>query len=99
MAVIDVDTIKSFLRLDADENISLYADTAEQYFADAVGVEPDPTSMRDTYVVCAITQELYDNRSYVVDDPTKDKLRHVIRSMLAHARLDRLTEEGELDES
>ena len=85
--MIDDSTIKSFLRLDTDEDISLYARAAEQYFFDAVGRDPDPDQPRDIYAVCAITQELYDNRTMVTDEKT-DKLRRVIQSMLDHVRLE-----------
>ena len=85
--------IKGFLRLDTEEDISIYADAAEQYFYDAVGVEPDANSPRDVYAVCAITQELYDHRTMISDDPSKDRLRHTIRSILDHCRLDLLPDE------
>ena len=95
----DVVTVKAFLRLDTDEDISLYLDAAKQYFKDAVGADYDRTKPREVYALCAITQELYDHRTMIVDDPSKDRLRHVISSILDHIRLDMIPEDGDDDES
>ena len=92
-------TVKSFLRLDTDEDISLYVDAAEEYFKDATGKDPDASKSRDVYAVCAIAQDFYDNRTLIADDPAKDRLRHVISSILDHIRLDLIQEDGDGDES
>ena len=86
---IDTQTVKGFLRLDTDENISLYVDAAEAYFKDATGAAPDAAKPRDVYAVCAITQELYDNRTLIGSDKG-ERLRHVISSILDHVRLDQI---------
>lgn len=95
----DTVTVKAFLRLDTDEDISLYINAAKQYFKDAVGVDYDGTKPREVYALCAITQELYDRRTMIADDPSKDRLRHVIHSILDHIRLDLIPEDGDNDES
>ena len=97
--IIDASTIKGYLRLDTDEDISMYIDAAEEYFLDATGKNPEATSPREVYAVCAITQELYDNRMLIADDPVKDRLRHVISSILDHIRLDMISGDGDDDES
>ena len=91
--IVDDSTVKGFLRLDEDEDISIYIDAAEQYFCDAVGRTPDPDSSREIMAVCAITQEFYDHRTMIADDPAKDRLRHVISSLLDHVRLDMMEDD------
>ena len=94
--MVDALTVKQFLRLDTDEDISLYLGAAEEYFRDAVGKDPDPNRYRDVYAVCAIVQELYDSRTYI--GPEKgERIRHVVRSILDHIRLD--LEGGDSDDS
>lgn len=85
--------IKNFLRLDEDEDIDIYVNAAEQYFYDAVGKAPDAANTRDFYAICAITQEFYDHRTMIADDPEKDRLRHVISSLLDHVRLDMMEDD------
>ena len=95
--IVDDTTVKNFLRLDTAEDIDLYIDAAEDYFKDAVGADPDASKARDVYAVCAIVQELYDNRAMISTDPSKDRVRHVVASILDHIRLDLIG--GDSDDS
>ena len=55
----------------------------------------DPDKVKHIHAICAITQELYDNRTMMGSDKP-ERMRHVIRSILDHIRMD--LEGGDLDE-
>lgn len=84
-------TVKDYLRLDSDEDISLYVDAAENYFREAVGIDPDPASPLQVIAVCAITQEFYDCRTMITQKkPNEDRLRHIVASILDQVRLNQI---------
>ena len=93
--MVDSQTVKDYLRLDTDEDISFFIASAEEYFYDSVGIYPNPDKVKHIHAICAITQELYDNRTMMGSDKP-ERMRHVIRSILDHIRMD--LEGGDLDE-
>ncbi len=90
----DLQTVKDFLRIDGEEDISFYVEAAKKYIWEATGTCDEEDTLTQ-YAICAVTQELYDNRTMTAESQ-KDRVRHVIRSILAQMKWNLyLSEEGE----
>lgn len=92
--ITDPDVIKSYLRIDEEEDITMYIEAAEEYYEAAVGRAPSSDRKRSILCICAITQEFYDHRTMISLDPAKDRLTHVIQSMLDQDRLEQIIDDG-----
>lgn len=89
--IVTLDEIKQFLRLEqdyTDEDILLTAlrDTAEEYLKNATGQTFDNTNPLAKLFVQVLIVDWYENRSFMVEGKTSDKVRFTIQSILAQLK-------------
>jgi uncharacterized phage protein (predicted DNA packaging) len=89
--VLTVEEVKQFLRLEQDyteEDILLTAlrDTAEEYLKNATGITFDSTNLLAKLFVQVLISDWYENRSFMVEGKTSDKVRFTIQSILTQLR-------------
>ena len=84
---------KQFLRIDSDEDISMYIDMACSYIKESVGAI-DETDTLTRYLIGILTQEFYDNRVLTMEQ-AKDQVRYMAHSILLQLQLRQQLKEEE----
>lgn len=89
--ILTLEEVKQFLRLEQDyteEDILLTAlrDTAEEYLKNATGAIFDSTNPLAKLFVQVLICDWYENRSFMVEGKTSEKVRFTIQTILAQLK-------------
>lgn len=92
----DIDAVKEYLRIDDDADdmtIELMMNAAKEYIKDAVG-KCDEKNPKTQMLFMLIIQNLYENRVLTVKEADKQRLTHVVGSMVLQLQASQLEEEN-----
>lgn len=92
----DIDAVKEYLRIDDDADdmtIELMMNAAREYIKDAVG-KYDAKNPKTQMLFMLIIQDLYENRVLTVKEADKQRLTHVVGSMILQLQMSQLEEEN-----
>ena len=85
-----IETVKDYLRVDGDDDdglISLMMETAKEYIVSAVG-EYDEEDKTANLLLCAIVQNLYDNRELMQSDIQQRKaIEYTFKSIILQLQM------------
>lgn len=91
----DIDAVKEYLRIDDDADdmtIELMMSAAKEYIKDSVG-KCDETNPKTRMLFFALVQDFYENRILTVKEADKQRLSHVIGSMVLQLQMAELEAE------
>lgn len=91
----DIDAVKEYLRIDDDTDdmtIELMMSAAKEYIKDAVG-RCDEKNPKTRLLFYALMQDFYENRILVVKEADKQRLSHVIGSIVLQLQMAELEAE------
>lgn len=91
----DIDAVKEYLRIDDDADdmtIEIMMSAAKEYIKDAVG-KCDEKNPKTKMLFFALMQDFYENRILVIKESDKQRLSHVIGSMVLQLQMAELEEE------
>ena len=95
MIIATLPQIKSYLRIDYnddDELIELMANAAEDYLADATGIDKKSLAQsqnkRAALFVIILTGDWYSNRELFREKATSEKVSHTLKSILLQLKLE-----------
>lgn len=92
-----LDDVKAYLRIDEDADdmvLEVMMQATEQYIKDAVGFyEEENPKIKMLYWL--VIQDFYENRVLVVKEADKQRLAHVVSSLVLQLQSEALLKEGE----
>ena len=80
----DIDAVKEYLRIDDDADdmtIELMMSAAKEYIKDSVG-KCDEQNPKTRMLFLLLIQDFYENRVLIVKEADKQRLSHVVGSMI-----------------
>lgn len=83
-----LDEIKLFLKVDFEDDdiyILLLKNVAIEYITDALNTF-DETRAKQKYLVLTLIKDMYEKRSYIVDDKD-EKIRYIVKSIILQEQL------------
>lgn len=83
-----LDEIKLFLKVDFEDDdiyILLLKNVAIEYITDALNAF-DETRAKQKYLVLTLIKDMYEKRSYIVDDKD-EKIRYIVKSIILQEQL------------
>ena len=83
-----LDEIKLFLKVDFEDDdvyILLLKNVAIEYITDALNTF-DETRAKQKYLVLTLIKDMYEKRSYIVDDED-EKIRYIVKSIILQEQL------------
>ncbi len=92
-----IDDVKAYLRIDTDDDdiiIDAMMQATEQYIKDAVGFYEE-TNPKIKMLYWLVIQDFYENRVLTVKESDKQRLSHVVSSLVLQLQSEALLKEGE----
>ncbi len=92
-----IDLVKDYLRIDDDADdyiLSLMIDAAKEYIKDAVG-KYDEQNPKMRILLFAIVQDFYENRILTVTEAARQRLSHVIGTIVVQLQTEELVEKDD----
>ncbi|WP_186802686.1 head-tail connector protein [Lacrimispora celerecrescens] len=86
----ELDKVKSFLRVDFDDDdnlLKIIMEASEQYIVGAVG-EYDGTNPKANLLFMALVQDMYDNRELMVSEQRKKSMVYTYASIILQLQYD-----------
>lgn len=80
----DIDAVKEYLRIDDDADdrtIDLMMSAAKDYIKDAVG-KCDEQNPKTKMLFMILMQDFYENRVFIVKESDKQRLTHIVGSIV-----------------
>lgn len=93
------DEVKNYLRIDEDEDenlIKIMMSATEQYIKNAVGFY-DENNAKMKMLYALVMQDFYENRILTVKESDKQRLTHVVSSIVLQLQTEALLKEGAED--
>lgn len=87
--ILELEEIKEFLKIcdsAEDEYIQSLAQASEQYLKNATGKEFNSTNPLAKLFCKVLISDWYDNRGYMQEGKTSNKVRHTVQSILTQLK-------------